>query len=304
MGIFDIFKQKDDYEKIETPKTYKINQFYQIAHTSDINSFTLNFNLVAIHNNEDELSFILINTTNIADNSSLYSVQIQIKKDKEDKNKLENKIVLGQGINPNDREGIKLAEHLFNEFKWETKDKYLRSLRTTIDFQNSNNLQLDSLLNKEVEIAVTDASNQNLYKIFLNWKTKKAQIKIEQKQLETFRSIYFVKHEVFVEEQKLSEEIKKTIKVKGFDKDGEPQIQILKSGEIKIQFEFMPPLNGNDNQSDNLIFENFDKELSTVIGKEVIWEDREIFLIMNPQKGDDQKLKDYLEGFWDKINIS
>ena len=177
-------------------------------------------------------------------------------------------------------------------------------MRATIDFQNSKNLELDSILNKEIEISVTDASNQNLYRIFLNWKTKKAQIKIEQKQLETFRNIYFVKNEVFVEAPKLNEEIKKYIKVKGFDKDGEPQIQILKSGEIKIQFEFMPPLNGNDNQSDNLIFENFDKELSAVIGKEVIWEDREVFLVLNPQKDDDKKLKKYLEEFWNKINIS
>ena len=71
MGIFDIFKPKDDFEKIETPKTYKVNQFYQIPHTFDINSFTLNFNFVAIHNSENEVSFILINTTNITDNSNL-----------------------------------------------------------------------------------------------------------------------------------------------------------------------------------------------------------------------------------------
>lgn len=304
MGIFDIFKQQDDYEKIETPKTYKVNQFYQIPHTSDTNSFKLNFNLVAIHNNENDVSLIIINTTDITDNSNLYNLQIQIKKDRENKNRFENKIELGQGINPYDREGMRLAKHLFHEFKWDTKDKYLRSLRTTIDLQNSKNLDLDSFLNKEIEIAVTDASNQNLYRIFLNWKTKKAQIKIEQNQLETFKSIYFVKNEVFVEEPKLSAEIKKTIKVNGFDKDGEPQIQILKSGQIKIQFEFMPPLNGNDNQSDNSIFDSFDKELSTVIGTNVMWEDREVFLVLNPHKGDDQKLKQYLEEFWNKLNIS
>jgi len=298
MGIFDVFRRNDDFVKIETPKTYKVNQFYQIPHTSDINGFVLNFNLVAIHNNDNEISFVLVNTTNISDNSNLYSVQFQIKKDKEDKSKFENKIVLGQGINPNDREGMKLAEHLFKEFNWDTKDKYLRSLRTTVDFHNSKNLELDSFLNKEIEIAVTDGSNQNLYKIFLNWKTKKAQIRIEQKEIETFKNIYFVKNEVFLPEPELNEEIKKIITVKGFDKDGEPQIQILKSGKLKIQFEFMPPLNGSDNQNENSIFDNFDKALSTVINNEVIWEDREVFLVLKPKKGDDQKLKKYLEEYW------
>lgn len=304
MGILDIFKKDNNFEKIETPRSYKFNEFHQLPHTTNENGIVLNFNFNAIHNTETDINFILINTIDINDKSSLYVLQFTIKREKGNSSVFENKIILGQGINPNDFGGFNFAKHLHKIFNWNTQDNYLRSLKATIDFDKSENLALDAFLNKEVKIYVSDASNQKLYILTLDWKNKRANIFIDKINIDTFRNIYFVKNEEFKTDSNSDNEVKKTIKVKGFDKDGEPEIQLLRNGDLRLIFEFMPPLNGNDNQSGNIIFEDFDKELSKVIGKEIIWEDREVFHIEKAEKGDDKLLKKYLEEFWKNKNIS
>ncbi len=304
MEIFDIFKKSDDFEKIETPKSYKFNEFHQLSHQKNENGIELNFNFNAIHNTETDINFILINTSDINDKSKMYVLQFTVKKEKGNSSIFENKIILGQGINPNDFGGFNFAKHLHKTFNWNTQDNYLRSLKATIDFDKSENFVLDAFLNKKIKIFVSDAYNQKLYILTLDWKNKRANIIIEKTNIDTFRNIYFVKNEEFKTEPNSDSEVKMTIKVKGFDKDGEPEIQILKNGSLRLVFEFMPPLNGSDDQNDNEIFENFDKELSKIIGKEIVWEDRETFLIEKAEKGDEKLLKKYLEEFWVNKNIS
>ena len=41
------------------------------------------------------------------------------------------------------------------------------------------------------------------------------------------------------------------IKIQGFDKDGEPEIKKFQDGHIELQFNFMPPLNGNADTEDS-----------------------------------------------------
>ncbi|MBK6699516.1 MAG: hypothetical protein IPG55_06370 [Saprospiraceae bacterium] len=67
----------------------------------------------------------------------------------------------------------------------------------------------------------------------------------------------------------------------------------------------MPPDNGAYEENlDMVIFDNFDNELSKVLGVEVVWEDREFFNIPSPKKDTIDILKKYLENFWKKLSAN
>jgi len=90
-----------------------------------------------------------------------------------------------------------------------------------------------------------------------------------------------------------------TIEIKGFDSLGEPTITREDDGSLALTFNFMPPDNGTYEENlDMDIFDNFDTELSNVLGVEVVWEDREFFNIPSPKKDTIDILKNYLENFW------
>jgi hypothetical protein len=82
----------------------------------------------------------------------------------------------------------------------------------------------------------------------------------------------------------------------GFDPDGEPVIQSLADGSIRIQFEFMPPSWAEDER--NLgSFVDFDEQLSKAIGLPVIWDDREVFVVQTPKEDTVQRIKKFLETY-------
>ena len=90
-----------------------------------------------------------------------------------------------------------------------------------------------------------------------------------------------------------------TLEIKGFDSLGEPTITREDDGSLVLTFNFMPPDNGTYEENlDMDIFDNFDSELSKVLGVEVVWEDREFFNIPSPKKDTIDILKNYLENFW------
>lgn len=90
-----------------------------------------------------------------------------------------------------------------------------------------------------------------------------------------------------------------TLEIKGFDSLGEPTITREENGSLALTFNFMPPDNGTYEENlDMDIFDNFDNELSKVLGVEVVWEDREFFNIPSPKKDTIEILKNYLENFW------
>lgn len=91
-----------------------------------------------------------------------------------------------------------------------------------------------------------------------------------------------------------------TIPITGFDSDGEPEIRMEEDGSLTIAFNFMPPLNGQEEATEDPIFENFDKVMSEFLGVEVEWDDREIFRIEKPQADTTKRAKEFLENFWDK----
>ena len=89
-----------------------------------------------------------------------------------------------------------------------------------------------------------------------------------------------------------------TLEFKGFDSLGEPTITREDNGSLALTFNFMPPDNGTYEENlDMVIFDNFDTELSKVLGVEVVWEDREFFNIPSPKKDTIDILKNYLENF-------
>lgn len=88
------------------------------------------------------------------------------------------------------------------------------------------------------------------------------------------------------------------ITLKGFDSDGDPEIRKFTDGSLSIVFNFMPPLNGTDDEIEDPIFDDFNEELEKFLGVEVLWDDREVFIIKKPNPDTINKLKVYLENFW------
>ncbi|HXT58244.1 MAG TPA: hypothetical protein VN699_06395 [Pirellulales bacterium] len=86
------------------------------------------------------------------------------------------------------------------------------------------------------------------------------------------------------------------VKVTGFDADGEPVIQTLEDGSIRIVFEAMPPFFAEDNGTE-ADFEKFEDVMSKRIGLPVTREDREVFVIHNAPAGTAEQLKEWLERF-------
>ncbi len=83
-----------------------------------------------------------------------------------------------------------------------------------------------------------------------------------------------------------------TIRFSGFDPDGEPQIQVMPDNSLRLKFEFMPPMWGEDKPE---LFDHFDKRLQEAIGVPVQWEDREVFLIRNPAPDTVERITAFLE---------
>ncbi len=124
----------------------------------------------------------------------------------------------------------------------------------------------------------------------------------DKKYLNSKKSSKKIKEKDLVDE---IEEIKEepdenTIPITGFDSDGEPEIRKEEDGSLTIAFNFMPPLNGQEEATEDPIFENFDKVMSEFLGVEVEWDDREFFSIKKPKEDTIEKIKDFLEHFWDK----
>ena len=92
-----------------------------------------------------------------------------------------------------------------------------------------------------------------------------------------------------------------TISVKGFDSNGEPVIKKWSDGTIGIHFEAMPPFFAEDNGTEEE-FENFESKLEEVLGVVVHRDDREVFLIKEPNPDTAEKAKAWLEVYHETKN--
>ncbi|HEV7278964.1 MAG TPA: hypothetical protein VGN57_02025 [Pirellulaceae bacterium] len=87
----------------------------------------------------------------------------------------------------------------------------------------------------------------------------------------------------------------RTETIGGFDREGDPELRVLSDGSLEIVFEFMPPSFVREAEDEDLgPFEGFDARLAEAIGTEVLWEDREVFLIPAPSHDTIDRLRKFL----------
>jgi hypothetical protein len=88
-----------------------------------------------------------------------------------------------------------------------------------------------------------------------------------------------------------------TITLEGFDPEGEPEIRIMENGSLELVFNFMPPTWAEENPE---AFDDFDVQLAEVLDLEVLWEDREFFVIEEPAEDTVERIKQFLEHYQDE----
>lgn len=91
-----------------------------------------------------------------------------------------------------------------------------------------------------------------------------------------------------------------SIKLKGFDKYGEPEIRILPDGVLYLVIELVPPCWTMSAYEEEEFFDKFYYKLCTATGlseKEILWEDREFFRIENPKTDTIEKIRDFIENY-------
>ncbi len=84
------------------------------------------------------------------------------------------------------------------------------------------------------------------------------------------------------------------VTVTGFDPEGEPQVRILSDGSLRVVFEFMPPSWAEDAPNR---FNDFDRQLADAVEVPVVWEDREVFLIVQPAPDTVERIRRFLESY-------
>jgi hypothetical protein len=95
------------------------------------------------------------------------------------------------------------------------------------------------------------------------------------------------------------DEIKETIKLKGFDPKGEPVIRVMGDGSLLVVFNFMPPSFVPDGEGMGP-FADFDKQLERAAGVPVVWDDREVFVVQKPKRDTVERLRMFIEGYRSK----
>jgi hypothetical protein len=86
--------------------------------------------------------------------------------------------------------------------------------------------------------------------------------------------------------------------IKGFDRQGEPELRAGENGALELVFNFMPPMTAAGEERAPDLFEHFEKVLSAHLGVTVTRDDREVFLIPQPKPETAAQLADYLSTFW------
>jgi hypothetical protein len=95
------------------------------------------------------------------------------------------------------------------------------------------------------------------------------------------------------------DEVKQTIKLKGFDPKGEPVIRVMANGSLLIVFNFMPPSFVPEDEGLGP-FADFDKQLERAAGVPVVWDDREVFVIQQPKPDTTDRVRKFIEGYRSK----
>jgi hypothetical protein len=87
-------------------------------------------------------------------------------------------------------------------------------------------------------------------------------------------------------------------KIKGFDPTGEPELRRAENGGLKLVFSTMPPTTRSGEARDPHLFDDFERVLSAALLTTVLRDDRERFLLPEPDPETATKLARYLSEFW------
>ena len=87
-------------------------------------------------------------------------------------------------------------------------------------------------------------------------------------------------------------EISQEILLSGFDPEGEPIIRVMGNGSLIVVFEFMPP-----SWAEGGWLEGFEVEMANAVGADVLWDDREVFIIQNPAAESLNKLRAFVNSY-------
>ncbi len=96
-------------------------------------------------------------------------------------------------------------------------------------------------------------------------------------------------------------EVARTIKLSGFDSQGDPEIRVLTDGTLYIVFNFMPPSDFEDHDYFGP-YHDFDRQMSCAIGVPVIWDDREFFFVESPQADTIDRLVRFVSNYRSRSN--
>jgi len=90
-------------------------------------------------------------------------------------------------------------------------------------------------------------------------------------------------------------EVVRRVPVPHFDPEGDPEIRVLSDGSLHLCFNFMPPSFIPETEGEDLgRFKDFDQQIAAAIGVEVLWDDRELFIIPAPQGDTLVRLQQFL----------
>ena len=87
-------------------------------------------------------------------------------------------------------------------------------------------------------------------------------------------------------------------KIRGFDRQGEPELRHGENGGLELIFNFMPPRTATGVERMPDLFEHFESVLTDVLSVKVTRDDRELFLIAEPKPETAGRLANYLDTFW------
>jgi hypothetical protein len=87
-------------------------------------------------------------------------------------------------------------------------------------------------------------------------------------------------------------------KIRGFDRQGEPELRAGDNGALELVFNFMPPMTASGEERAPALFEVFEAILSNHLGVTVARDDREMFIISSPLPDTAEKLAAFLSSFW------
>jgi len=99
--------------------------------------------------------------------------------------------------------------------------------------------------------------------------------------------------------QDTEDDVAKIIELSGFDEAGEPELRLMKDGQLYVYFNFMPPSDCQDEEA----FDSFDEEMAQAIGVEVEWEDREVFLIPSPKADTVERVTAFVSSYRKSMGV-